>query len=80
MLIKQINTQLEELETQDDCQKHNIGLVLPNLQAKGLALRITDTLGRPDMVRTAPFSYPISMWDSKPITPVVPPPTLVTPI
>ena len=44
-LIKQINTQLEELETQDDCQKHNIGLILPNLQAKGLAICITDTLG-----------------------------------
>ena len=79
-LIKQINTQLEELETQDACQKHNIDIVIPNLQAKGLAVRITDTLGRPDLVGTTPFSYPISAWDHKPTTPVVPPPPPVTPV
>ena len=64
-LLKQINIQIEELETQDECQKHNINIVLPNLQAKGLAVHITDTLGQLDTVGAIPFSYPISMWDPR---------------
>ena len=44
-LIKQINAQLKELDEQDQCQLHNIHIIIPNLQAKGLAVCITDTLG-----------------------------------
>ena len=42
---KQINNQLEELNMQDQVQHNNVELLLPKLRAKGLAVRITDTLG-----------------------------------
>ena len=41
---------------------NNIELLLPSLKAKGLAVRITNTLGRPDIVGEPPFSYPLSAW------------------
>ena len=63
---KQIDNQLEELNMQVQVQHNNIELLLLK-RAKGLAVRITDTLGRPDTVGQAPFSYPISLW--KPSTP-----------
>ena len=48
-LIKQINAQLKELDEQDQCQLHNICIIIPNLQAKGLAVCITNTLGQPNI-------------------------------
>ena len=83
-LIKQINTQLKELDKQDQCQLHNICIIIPNLQAKGLAVHITDTLGQPDIVGEPPFSYPVSLWKqprpTQPFTPIRPPtPTLPIP-
>ena len=82
-LIKQINAQLKELDEQDQCQLHNIHIIIPNLQAKGLAVHITDTLGRPDIVGEPPFSYPVSLWKhprpTQPFTPIQPP-TLALPI
>ena len=75
--------QFKELEMQERCQQNNIQLVLPSLQAKGLGLHITETLGRPDLVGDLPFSYPISAWEapfpSQPYTPT-PPPTPAIPI
>ena len=69
--------QFKELEMQERCQQNNIQLVLPSLQAKGLGLHITETLGRPDLVGDLPFSYPISAWEapfpSQPHTPTRPP-------
>ena len=51
--------------------------LLPSLQAKGLAVRITDTLGWPDVVGEPPFSYPLSAWtlpnQNHPVTPTPPP-------
>ena len=67
---KQIDNQLEELNMQDQVQHNNIELLLPKLRAKGLAVHITDTLGRPDTVGQAPFSYPVALW--KPSTPARP--------
>ena len=79
---KQINDQLEELNMQDQVQRNNVELLLPKLWAKGLAVHITDTLGQPDTVGQALFSYPISLW--KPSTPTwpttpAPPPNPVIP-
>ena len=76
-LIKQINAQLKELDEQDQCQLHNICIIIPNLQAKGLAVCITDTLGWPDIVGEPPFSYLFSLWKqprpTQPFTPIRPP-------
>ena len=47
---RQIDKQLEELETQDQVQWNNVELLIPNLKTKGFALHITVTLGRPDIV------------------------------
>ena len=56
---KLIDDQMAELNTQDQTQMNNIKLLLPSLKAKGLAVRITDTLGHPDIVGEPPFSYPL---------------------
>ena len=47
---KLIDDQLAELNIQDQTQMNNIELLLPSLQAKGLAIHITNTLGQPDVV------------------------------
>ena len=74
---KLIDDQLAELNIQDQTQMNNIKLLLPSLQAKGLAIHITNTLGWPDIVGKPPFSYPISIWtlpnQDYPVTPTPPP-------
>ena len=79
---KLIDDQMAELNTQDQTQMNNIELLLPSLKAKGLAVHITDTLGRPDIVGEPPFSYPLSTWtlpnQDYPVTPT-PPPTPFVP-
>ena len=74
---KLIDDQMAELNTQDQTQMNNIELLLPSLKAKGLAVHITDTLGRPDIVGEPPFSYPLSTWtlpnQDYPVTPTPPP-------
>ena len=71
-----IDDQMAELNTQDQMQMNNIELLLPSLKAKGLAVRITDTLGHPDIVGEPPFSYPLSTWtlpnQDYPVTPTPP--------
>ena len=59
---KLIDNQMAKLNTQDQTQMNIIELLLPSLKAKGLAVRITDTLGCPDIVGEPPFSYPLSTW------------------
>ena len=67
---------MAELNTQDQTQMNNIELLLPSLKAKGLAVRITNTLGHPDIVGELPFSYPLSTWtlpnQDYPVTPTPP--------
>ena len=74
---RQIDKQLEELETQDQVQQNNVELLIPNLKTKGFTLRITKTLGWPDIVGETPFSYPISRWNppnhNPPTTPTLSP-------
>ena len=41
---RQIDKQLEELETQDQVQRNNVELLIPNLKTKGFTLCITKTL------------------------------------
>ena len=74
---KLIDDQLAELNIQDQTQMNNIELLLPSLQAKGLAVHITNTLGWPDVVGESPFSYPLYTWtlpnQDYPVTPTPPP-------
>ena len=74
---RQIDKQLEELETQDQVQRNNVELLIPNLKTKGFTLCITETLGQPDIVGETPFSYPISQWNppnrNPPTTPTLSP-------
>ena len=74
---KLIDNQLAELNIQDQTQMNNIELLLPSLQAKGLAVCITDTLGQPVVVGKPPFSYPLSTQtlpnQDYPVTPTPPP-------
>ena len=72
---RQIDKQLEELETQDQVQWNKVELLIPNLKTKGFTLYITETLGRSDIVGETPFSYPISQWNP----PNHNPPTTPTP-
>ena len=78
---KLIDNQLAELNIQDQTQMNNIKLLLPSLQAKGLAICITDTLGWPDVMGKPPFSYPISAWplpnQDYPVTQTPPPTTFI---
>ena len=55
---KQLDTQLKELNTQDQVQRNNVELLLPKLGAKGLAVCITDTLGRPEGNPHFPTLFP----------------------
>ena len=59
-----IDDQLAELNAQDQTQMNNIELLLPSLKAKGLAVCITDTLGRPDIVGERPILLPTLDMDS----------------